>query len=72
MLRNLIANNPEIFRQVTSEQTMSPMQQSSGRIPLRFNGLNMGSDLIKQVTQQSFFNTNEDEEESSNKITNDG
>jgi hypothetical protein len=30
MLRNLIANNPEIFRQVTSQQTMSPMQQSSG------------------------------------------
>jgi hypothetical protein len=61
MLRNLIANNPEIFRQVTSEQTTSPMQRSSGPIPLRFNGLNMGSDLIKQVTQQSFFNTNEDE-----------
>jgi hypothetical protein len=34
MLRNLIANNPEIFRQVTSQQTMSPMQQSSGPIPL--------------------------------------
>jgi hypothetical protein len=34
MLRNLIANNPEIFRQVTSEQTMSPMQRSSGPIPL--------------------------------------
>jgi hypothetical protein len=68
MLRNLIANNPEIFRQVTSEQTMSPMQQSSGRIPLRFNGLNMGSDLIKQVTQQSFFNTNEDEESSTKSL----
>jgi hypothetical protein len=34
MLSNLIANNPEIFRQVTSQQTMSPMQQSSGPIPL--------------------------------------
>jgi hypothetical protein len=34
MLRNLIANNPEIFKQVTSEQTMSPMQRSSGPIPL--------------------------------------
>jgi hypothetical protein len=68
MLRNLIANNPEIFRQVTSEQTMSPMQRSSGPIPLRFNGLNMGSDLIKQVTKQSFFNTNEDEEDTRYKL----
>jgi len=68
MLRNLIANNPEIFRQVTSEQTTSPMQRSSGPIPLRFNGLNMGSDLIKQVTQQSFFNTNEDEEDTRYKL----
>jgi hypothetical protein len=68
MLRNLIANNPEIFRQVTSQQTMSPMQQSSGPIPLRLNGLNMGSDLIKQVTQQSFFNANEDEEDTRYKL----
>jgi hypothetical protein len=68
MLSNLIANNPEIFRQVTSEQTTSPMQRSSGPIPLRFNGLNMGSDLIKQVTQQSFFNTNEDEEDTRYKL----
>jgi hypothetical protein len=68
MLSNLIANNPEIFRQVTSQQTMSPMQRSSGPIPLRFNGLNMGSDLIKQVTKQSFFNTNEDEEDTRYKL----
>jgi hypothetical protein len=101
MLRNLIANNPEIFRQVTSEQTMSPMQRSSGPIPLGlvdysgtpyenaikkksvaqptiggstyssgggFGGLNMGSDLIKQITQQSFFNTNEDEEDTRYKL----
>jgi hypothetical protein len=101
MLRNLIANNPEIFRQVTSQQTMSPMQQSSGPIPLGlvdysgtpyenaikkksiaqptiggstyssgggFGGLNMGSDLIKQVTQQSFFNANEDEEDTRYKL----
>jgi hypothetical protein len=101
MLRNLIANNPEIFRQVTSEQTMSPMQRSSGPIPLGlvdysgtpyenaikkksvaqptiggstyssgggFGGLNMGSDLIKQVTKQSFFNTNEDEEDTRYKL----
>jgi hypothetical protein len=101
MLRNLIANNPEIFRQVTSEQTTSPMQRSSGPIPLGlvdysgtpyenaikkksvaqptiggstyssgggFGGLNMGSDLIKQITQQSFFNTNEDEEDTKYKL----
>jgi hypothetical protein len=101
MLRNLIANNPEIFKQVTSEQTMSPMQRSSGPIPLGlvdysgtpyenaikkksvaqptiggstyssgggFGGLNMGSDLIKQITQQSFFNTNEDEEDTRYKL----
>ena len=101
MLRNLIANNPEIFKQVTSEQTMSPMQRSSGPIPLGlvdysgtpyenaikkksvaqptiggstyssgggFGGLNMGSDLIKQVTKQSFFNTNEDEEDTRYKL----
>jgi hypothetical protein len=101
MLRNLIANNPEIFRQVTSEQTTSPMQRSSGPIPLGlvdysgtpyenaikkksvaqptiggstyssgggFGGLNMGSDLIKQITQQSFFNTNEDEEDTRYKL----
>jgi hypothetical protein len=101
MLRNLIANNPEIFRQVTSEQTMSPMQRSSGPIPLGlvdysgtpyenaikktsvaqptvggstyssgggFGGLGVGSNLIKQITQQSFFNTNEDEEDTRYKL----
>jgi hypothetical protein len=101
MLRNLIANNPEIFRQVTSQQTMSPMQQSSGPIPLGlvnysgtpyenaikktsvaqptvggstyssgggFGGLGVGSNLIKQITQQSFFNTNEDEEDTRYKL----
>jgi hypothetical protein len=101
MLSNLIANNPEIFRQVTSQQTMSPMQQSSGPIPLGlvdysgtpyenaikktsvaqptvggstyssgggFGGLGVGSDLIKQVTKQSFFNTNEDEEDTRYKL----
>jgi hypothetical protein len=96
MLRNLIANNPEIFRQVTSQQTMSPMQQSSGPIPLGlvnysgtpyenaikktsvaqptvggstyssgggFGGLGVGSNLIKQIAKQSFFNPNMNQEE---------
>jgi hypothetical protein len=75
MLSNLIANNPEIFRQVTSQQTMSPMQRSSGPIPLRFNIQDLIWDLILLIrwtgsykTKQSFFNTNEDEEDTRYKL----
>jgi hypothetical protein len=48
MLRNLGANNPELVRQVTYEETMSPMQRSSGPIPSTIvkMDLHMGSDLI--------------------------